>query len=190
MKIRVALVDDHRLVRDALAELISSEPDLDVVASVGDGTAAMRAVEEEDPDVLLLDLALPDGNGLDLIRRVREANPETHVLVLSMHAEPEYAAAAQDRGAHGLVSKSAPVERLIEAIRCVAAGKALPVEDVLTERERDILAHIGRGATNEEIAAALALQPKTVEAYGQQLMAKLGVHTRAGLVGHARRLRL
>jgi DNA-binding NarL/FixJ family response regulator len=190
MPIRVAIVDDHRLIRDALSDLISAEPDIDIVASVGDGAAAVQAAGEARPDVLLLDIALPDANGLDLIGRIREHSPATRVLVLSMHSEPEYAAAARKRGARGLIAKSAPVEDLIDAIRTVADGDSIPVVGELTEREREILKHIGHGATNDEIASALDLQPKTVEAYGQQLMAKLGVRTRAGLIGRARRVDL
>ncbi len=190
MPIRVAIVDDHRLIRDALSDLISAEPDIDIVTSVGDGAAAVQAAGEARPDVLLLDIALPDTNGLDLIGRIRERSPTTRVLVLSMHSEPEYAAAAHARGARGLIAKSAPVEDLIDAIHTVADGDSIPVEGELTEREREILTHIGQGATNDEIASALNLQPKTVEAYGQQLMAKLGVRTRAGLIGCARRVSL
>ena len=190
MPIRVAIVDDHALIRDALSALISAEPDIDVVASVGDGAAAVQAAEEARPDVVLLDIALPDTNGLDLIDRIREGSPATRVLILSMHSEPEYAAAAHERGARGLIAKSAPVDELIEAIRAVAGGDSIPVEGEMTKREHEILARIGQGATNDEIASALNLQPKTVEAYGQQLMAKLGVRTRAGLIGRARRIGL
>jgi DNA-binding NarL/FixJ family response regulator len=190
MAIRVAIVDDHRLVRDALSDLLSAEPDIEVVASVGDGAAAVRATGETRPDVLLLDIALPDANGLDLIDRIRKGSPTTGVLVLSMHSEPEYAAAARERGARGLIAKSAPVEQLIEAIHTVADGDSIPVDGEMTEREREILKLIGQGATNDEIASALNLRPKTVEAYGQRVMAKLGVRTRAGLIGCARRIGL
>ncbi len=190
MPIRVVIVDDHRLIRDALSDLISAERGIDVVASVGDASAAVRAVGEARPDVLLLDIALPDANGLDLIDRIRKRNPETHVLVLSMHSEPEYAAEARERGACGLIAKSAPVEELIEAIRSVAAGESIPVEGGLTERERAILSRIAQGSTDDEIASTLDLQPKTIEAYVQQLMAKLDVRTRAGLIGRARRIGL
>ena len=190
MPIRIAIVDDHTLVRDALADLISAELDFEVVANAGDAATAVEAIGEARPDVLLLDIALPDANGLELIERIRERSPATRVLVLSMHSEPEYAAAARERGARGLIAKSAPVEELIAAIRTVATGDSIAVEGELTEREREILARIGRGATNREIAGALDLQPKTVEAYSQRLMAKLGVRTRAGLVGCARRLGL
>lgn len=190
MPIRVAIVDDHWMVRDALSDLISAEPDIDVIASVGNGADAMRTAEATRPDVVLLDIALPDRNGLDLICRIRDRSPQTRVLVLSMHSEPEYAAAARASGAGGLIGKTVPIEDLIEAIHTVARGDSIPVEGELTERERDVLARIADGATSEDIASALGLRPKTVEAYGQRLMAKLGVHTRAGLISSARRIGL
>jgi len=190
MPIRVAIVDDHRLVRDALSNLLSVEQDIDVVTSVGDAAGALRAARKTSPDVLLLDIALPDANGLDLIDRIREDSPATRVLILSMHSEPEYAAAARERGARGLIAKSAPLEELIEAIHTVANGGSIPVEGELTDREREILTRIGKGATNDEIASSLGLRSKTVEAYAQRLTAKLRVKTRAGLIGCARRLGL
>jgi len=185
MPTRVAIVDDHTLIRDALSDLLSADASIDVVAAVGDGAAALQSVETTRPDVLLLDISLPDGNGLDLIERIHKASRETHVLVLSMHSEPEYAAAARERGARGLIAKSAPLEELVRAIRIVADGDPIPIDEELTVREREILDRIARGAANDEIAAALGLRPKTVEAYGRRLMTKLGVRTRAGLVGCA-----
>jgi len=188
MPIRIAIVDDHRLIRTALSDLLTSDPGLCVVAEASDIAGALPAIERARPDVLLLDIALPDGNGLDLIPRIAEQSPETRVVVLSMHAEPEYAVEARDRGAVGLISKSAPFDELVEAIHTAAAGGTIPVSCELTERERDVLLRIGRGASNDEIAEDLGLKPKTVESYSQRLMSKLGIHTRAGLLGCARRL--
>jgi len=105
-----------------------------------------------------------------------------------MYSEPQVAAQARERGACGLIAKSAPLDELLRAIRVVAGGGELPIERELTDRERAILAGIGEGASTGEIAASLGLQRKTVETYSQQLMAKLGVRTRAGLVTCARRL--
>jgi len=190
MPIRIAIVDDHTLVRNALSELLSTESDIAVVASVGTAGDALRAIESDPPDVVLLDIALPDANGLNLIGRIRHHDPAIRVLVLTMHSESEYALAARERGASGLIAKSAPIEALVEAVRIVADGGSIPVEGALTERERQILSWIGQGASNGEIAAALDLRPKTVEAYNQGLMAKLDTHTRAGLIGCARRLGL
>jgi len=187
MPIRVAIIDDHRLFRDALSDLLSAEPDIHVVAAAGDAAGALPLVGDTSPDVLLLDLALPDGSGLDLIRPIRERSPSTRVLVLSMHSEPHIAAAAADRGAHAMVAKSDSFEDLLCTLRRVAAGEAVAPEVRLTPREREVLTHIARGATDAQIAAALGLRPKTVEAHCQRLMSKLGVHTRAGLLASARR---
>lgn len=187
MPIRVAILDDHRLFRDALSDLLSAEPDIRVVAAAGDAAGALPLVGETSPDVLLLDLALPDGSGLDLIRPIRERSPSTRVLVLSMHSEPQIAAAAADRGAHAMVAKSDSFENLLHTLRRVAAGEAVAPRVRLTPRELEVLAHIARGATDAQIAAALGLRPKTVEAHCQRLMSKLGVHTRAGLLASAHR---
>jgi len=188
MPVRIAIVDDHSLIRAALSDLLASDPELSVVADAADGATALSAVDRTKPDVLLLDVALPDGNGLDLISEVAARSPKTGVLVLSMHDEPEYAVEARERGALGLVSKSAPLEELVKAIHAVAAGEPIPIACELTDREREVLDRIGVGASNDQIAATLGLRPKTIEAYAQRLMTKLGVGTRAGLVSHARRL--
>jgi len=190
MPIRVALVDDHCLIRDALSDLIASRGEVDVVAVGGDGAEAVRIASEDRPDVLLLDIALPDGSGLELIDRILASSPATRVLMLSMHSDPAYAVTARKRGASGLISKSAPIEGLLDAIRDVASGDTIPAVDELAKRERQMLTLIAQGATNDEIASALHLRPKTVETYSQQLMTKLSVHTRAGLVGCARRMQL
>ncbi len=184
---RVAIVDDHTIVRDGLVRLLAREADFDVVGACGDAAGALRLIEGEKPDVLLLDLALPDANGLDLIAPIGETCPATRVLVLSMHAEPAYAAAALERGAWGLVSKAASPEELAAAIRRVAAGQRVAAQVRLLPREEGVLEEMARGRTNDEIALLLGIQPKTVEGYAQRLMDKLGVHTRAGLVAYGRR---
>jgi len=190
MPLRVALVDDHTLIRDALAALLSAEEDIRVVAAVGSVAEALCVAAHAAPDVLLLDIALPDGTGLEAISEICRRSPSTHVIVLSMHAEPEHAAAALERGACGLISKDASPEALLAAVRRAAQGVPLPVEKPLTRRERKLLTLIAGGAANEEMGAVLGVRAKTVEAYVQRLMDKLAVHTRAGLVGYARRLRL
>jgi DNA-binding NarL/FixJ family response regulator len=189
-RIRIAIVDDHTIVRDGLARLLSSDPEFDVVGVCADGASALRLAESARPSVLLLDLALPDANGLDLIGPLAERSPETRVLVLSMHAEPAYATAALARGAWGLVSKAASPEELALAIRRVAAGEKLSASVRLLPREQEILGHLAAGRTNDEVALLLGLQAKTVEGYAQRLMDKLGIHTRAGLVAYARRASL
>jgi DNA-binding NarL/FixJ family response regulator len=190
MPIRVAIIDDHTLVRDALAALLSDSPGLEVIGCGASANDARALVAEQRPQVLLLDLSLSGENGLDLIAPLRRSHPETQVLVLTMHAEPEYARRATELGASGLIAKSAALEELIEAIRRIARGGSLPAGDGLSERERILLAGLKQGRSVEELAETLNVQPRTVETYIQRLMGKLGIHTRAGLIGHARRLEL
>lgn len=190
MAIRLILVDDHALVRDALAQVLAAVPDLDVVGTAGDGAAGLKLAREVEPDVVLLDIALPDENGLLLIGKFRTVCPTANVLMLSMHSEPEYAAESVARGASGLVAKSEVPEVFIDAIRSVACGAQLEVQHPLSPRERDVLGGVARGCSNEEIADDLGLQPKTVEGYCQRLMDRLDLHTRVGLAGYARRLGL
>ncbi|MDD5646741.1 MAG: response regulator transcription factor [Candidatus Bipolaricaulis sp.] len=185
---RIAIVDDHVLVRDGLARLLGTEGDFHIVGACGDGAGALQLAAAGRPDVVLLDIALPDVDGLDLIAAIRRTSPTTRILMLSMHSEPEYAAAALARGACGLVAKSATAEALVEAIRRVAAGETIPAEKGLSPREHEILTLVAAGRSNDEIADQLGLQRRTVEAHCQRLMEKLDVHTRAALVAYGRRI--
>jgi len=188
MPTRVAIVDDHRLVREGLKRVLDAQEDLQVVGECGTGSEVSELIFDCAPDVLLLDVTLPDVDGLTLIAKIRETRPEMHVLVLTMHSEAEYAAAAVKRGASGLIGKDASSERLLGAIRTVAAGRAIPVERTLSSREREILDRIAAGASNEQIAEDLGIRVKTVEGHCERLMKKLDIHTRAGLVAYGRRL--
>ncbi len=185
---RIAIVDDHALVRDGLARLLALEADFSVVGSCGDGAGALDLAAALRPDVILLDIALPDVDGLDLIAKIRAKSPKSQVLMLSMHSEPEYAAAAVARGARGLVAKSASAEALVEAIRRVAAGETLPSEERLSPREREILALVAAGRSNDEVAQELGIQRNTVDGHCERLMKKLDIHTRAALVAYGRRI--
>ena len=185
---RIAIVDDHALVRDGLARLLTLEADLSVVGSCGDGAACLELVAALRPDIVLLDIALPDADGLALVARIRERSPESRVLMLSMHSEPEYAAEAAARGACGLVAKSSSPEVLVDAIRRVAAGESLPTPHGLSPREREVLALVAAGRTNDEIADLLGIQRKTVEGHCERLMQKLSLHTRTALVAYGRRI--
>jgi DNA-binding NarL/FixJ family response regulator len=187
MSIRLLIVDDHALVRAGLVRLLSAQADIDVVGVAADGAAALAQIDALGPDVVLLDLALPDVDGLEIASRVALRRPSSRVLVLSMHCEAEYARAALDRGASGLVSKAASQEELVEAIRAVARGKTLPAREQLSPREVEVLRWVADGKSNEEIARLLSIQVKTVEGYCQRLMDELGIHTRAGVVAYGRR---
>ncbi len=190
MAIRVAIVDDHRLVREGLTRLLEAEDDLEVVGACACGEDVEELVGASRPDVLLLDIALPGVDGLSLIGAVRASFPETRILVLSMHSEADYAAAAAERGAAGLVGKASSSDVLVGAIRAVAAGAAIPIDGALTAREREILAQIAAGRSNEQIGDALAISVKTVEGHCERLMDKLDIHTRAGLVAYGHRVEL
>lgn len=190
MPIRLLVVDDHRLVREGLVYLLSDCPGIEIVGAIADGAGAIESAAALHPDVVLLDIALPDIDGLDVIEEIRTRSPKTRVLMVSMHSEAEYARVAAERGASGLISKSACPECLVDAIRCVARGEFLPIEGELSPREREILERIAAGKTNAEIGKDLTIREKTVDGHCERLMGKLGIHTRAGLVAYGRRVGL
>lgn len=185
--IRVAIADDHALVREGLVRLLSSDVGIEVVGTAEDGITAVKLVRKVTPEVILLDIAMPRLDGITAISHIAEASPNTHVLVLSMYDEPEYAQEAVRRGACGLVSKAASTEELCAAIRTAARGDTLPTGKPLSQREREVLSLIAVGRNNDEIAATLFIRPKTVEHHCQRLMDKLDIHTRPGLVTYAKR---
>ena len=187
MSTRLLIVDDHALVREGLVRLLSAQSGLEVVGEAAGAADALERVRTRDPDVVLLDITLADGSGLDLIAPILERRPRTRVLMLTMHAEPEFAEVAIERGAMGLVSKAATVEELVEAIVAASRGEILRPEGTLTAREREILVLIGGGETDAEISERLSISQKTVGGHVQRIMAKLGIHTRAGLVAYAHR---
>jgi len=188
-RIHVGIVEDHLLVRSGLVRILDPIDDVEVVGAVGSCRDAAQLVAQHEPDVLLLDLSLPDGDGLDAIELLTTCCPTMSILVVSMHSEPEFAQEAIRRGASGFVAKSDSAAMLVEAIRRAAAGETLAVDPGLSPREREILRLIAEGWTNERIASCLGVQPKTVSGHCQRMMDKLEIHTRAGLVAHGRRTR-
>jgi DNA-binding NarL/FixJ family response regulator len=204
MPIRILIADDHAIVAEGLKHLVEAQPDLEVVATVGDGRAAVRVAKETEPDVVLMDLSMPELNGADAARAIIDERPDCKVIVLSMYAEREYVRRALKAGATGYVVKRSAAKELVEAIRAVHAGQRYlspRVADVviddyaadgkadllekLSAREREVLQLLAEGRSGAEIAQRLALSQKTVETYRARLVEKLGIRDVAGLVKFA-----
>ncbi|HLM85662.1 MAG TPA: response regulator transcription factor [Solirubrobacteraceae bacterium] len=198
--VRIVLADDHAVVRGGLRLLLENEPDLEVVAEANDAESARRYVRGHHPDVLVLDLSMPGGSGLETITGIREESPATQIVVLTAHREPALAQQALGAGALGYVLKDAAIYELVEAVRGVAAGESfldprlsalLASErltrgpDALSERELSVLRLIALGHTNAEIAEQLYLSVRTVESHRARIQLKLQLSTRAELVRYA-----
>jgi DNA-binding NarL/FixJ family response regulator len=205
-KIRVLLADDHAILREGLRALLGYYDDVQVVGEAQDGAEAVTRVGELQPDVVLMDIAMPGMSGLVATRLIRRRYPDTRVLILTQHEDRRYVLPLLQAGASGYVLKRALGTDLITALRTVSKGEtflypavattvveemrrqaAVPaaMPEFLTPRERDILKHIVLGESNPQIAAALYLSVKTVEWHRTNLMNKLGVHTVADLVRYA-----
>ncbi len=198
----VILADDHVVVRSGLRVLLDAEPSIDVVAEAGNVSAAMAAVTEHSPDVLVLDLHMPGESSLPAIPSLRERHPSTHVVVLTAQRDPSFAGEALRLGASGYVPKEAAESQLLEAIQVAAQGgtyleprlgarlaanaaAAGSAATELSEREIDVLRLIARGLTNREMAARLHLSVRTVESHRARIQRKLGLSRRSDLVEYA-----
>ncbi|MCA9611027.1 MAG: response regulator transcription factor [Myxococcales bacterium] len=195
-EIRVAVADDHALFRAGLARLLEVEPDLTVVGDAADGRSAMTMFLRERPDVLVLDIMMPEKDGLDVIKELLVSHPRARILVLSAHDDLDHASRVMRAGATGFVSKSAAPPELIVAIRAVAAGRTyLPdglaeaIEDAsgsrLTDREFQVMIRIATGMRNREIANELSISQKTVDTHRANVLKKLGLKTNADLARYA-----
>ncbi len=200
--IKVVIADDHAVVRSGLRMLLDAHEGLEVVAEAGDMPDAISMVEAHRPAVLVLDLNMPGGSGLDAISTLTASTPESAIVVLTMQDDPAFARRALQNGALAFVLKEAADEELLEAVRAAARGQtylnprlgarmakepASPPEplDNLTERERDVLRRIALGHTNAEIAGQLFLSVRTVETHRAHIQQKLGRSSRAELVQYA-----
>jgi len=211
--IRVVLADDHALVRAGIRALLENIEGVAVVAEAGDGRAALRAVAEHQPDVVLMDIAMAGLNGLEATARIAREHPAVRVVILSMHANEEYVLRALQAGAIGYLLKDADTAELELAVRAAARGEAYLSPAVsrhliadyvrrvgqdpqlaeslshglslLTPRQREVLQLIAEGRTTREIARLLNISVKTVETHRAQLMERLDIHDVAGLVRYA-----
>jgi two-component system response regulator NreC len=208
MPVRLLLVDDHEVVRSGLRMLLDSEQDVQIVGEAGTAEEALQAVQQLQPDVVLMDIGLPDLSGIEAASRIRELRPQAAVVALTIHEDKEYFFRMLDAGASGYVPKRAAPEELLTAIRAAAQGEVylypslatLLVKDYLgqdpddrearilnglTERELEVLGHLADGASNSEIGETLQISPKTVARHRENIMRKLNLHSRTELVKYA-----
>jgi DNA-binding NarL/FixJ family response regulator len=197
-KITVLLVDDHALVRRGFRRMLEDDPEISVIAEASDGPEAVRLALELRPQVIVMDCALPEFNGIEATRRIRKDFPAVEILMLSMHSEDTLVRQALDAGARGYVLKNAMELDLVNAVKTVAQGKAVLDPQVskpaslkgergsgLTTRELEILQHIVAGKSNKEIAVELGLSSNTVAVHRANIMDALGIHKTAELVVYA-----
>ena len=210
---RVLLADDHAIVRRGLRSLIEAQPQIRVIAEAADGLEALRLCEEHQPDAVILDIAMPKLNGIEVAERVQKLQRAPSVLILSMHADESYIIRALAAGARAYLLKDATDEDLIPALRAVAAGKrffsptvtAVLIEDyvrqlqargltdsyhLLTDREKEVLQLLAEGRSNKEVATLLEVGVSTVETHRANLMQKLNLHNTAEIVLYAVRKRI
>jgi DNA-binding NarL/FixJ family response regulator len=206
--IRIVIADDHGVVREGLRALLGSESDMEVVGEAATGKEVLERATEFRPDVILMDIQMPDLNGIEATRRILEVNPEVGVVVLTMFEDDDSVFSAMRAGARGYVLKGAPPSEILKVLRAVAGGEAhfgpeiarrlmsffsvpeaaSPEESFpeLTSREREILDLIARGHTNTKIAARLFVSPKTVGNHISHIFTKLQVADRAHAIIRAR----
>jgi two-component system response regulator NreC len=204
-KIRVLVADDHAVLRSGLKLLINSQADMQVIGEAGSHDEALKKCRELKPDVVVLDMTMPGGTGVQVIGTLASELPATRVVVLTMHDDATYFRLAMAAGAFGYVTKKSADTELLDAIRCVAKGRTYtqiqlaadsnrpPVAigtlqkreanllESLSDREREVLILVAQGHTNQAVADRLDISVKTIESYRARLMSKLGLHNRAEL---------
>ena len=207
MSIRVLLADDHKIVREGLRSLLEKQPDIEVIAEAEDGRAALRLAKEMLPNIVIMDIAMSDLNGIEATRQVIASVPGVKVIALSMYSDKQFIMGMLAAGASGYLPKDCAFEELAQAIRAVAAGRNylssgivdIAVEDyfhhlentdssvfsILTTREREVLQRLAEGKSVKEIANHLCLSVKTIETHRQQTMKKLNIQSIAELTKYA-----
>ncbi|MEM1235204.1 MAG: response regulator transcription factor [Pseudomonadota bacterium] len=199
MTVRVLIVDDHPMVAEGVEAILEGYDDLDVVGVLGTGQAAVDQAADLAPDVILMDLNMPELSGLAATELILEEHPQIRILILSMHDSPEYISTALNHGARGYVLKDVPTEEIKTAIDTVMAGgqylctgaEGAMVPDTadgrepLTSREQTILLELAQGKSNKGVAGALGISVRTVETHRKNIKRKLGISSTAGLTRYA-----
>jgi len=202
-KTRILLADDHAVVRQGFKMLLSAQPDMEIVGEAANGREAVDSAEALRPDIVVMDVAMPELNGIEATRRLAASAPHTRVIALSMHKDSVYVREILRAGARGYLLKDSGAEDLVSAIRAVAKGESYlspavsnavlddyrrhvtnPI-DLLTSREREVLQMLAEGKTNKEIAGVLNLSVYTVDAHRGRIMEKLNLHSINDLVRFA-----
>lgn len=209
-KIHILLADDHTILRAGLKMMLNAQPDMEVVGEASDGRQAITETQRLQPDIILMDITMPEMNGIEATRQIKKLVPESRILILTMHEHDEYVFQALRAGASGYMLKEAADTELISALHIIQSGQfylspmaqSVLVGDYLqrvrigeekdsysslTEREREILKLIAEGYTNNQIAERLVISPKTVDTHRTHIMDKLNLHSRAELVKYAMR---
>ena len=208
MPIRILLADDHTVVRHGLRALLERQPDMTVVAEAADGRDSVRLAEEQSPDVVVMDITMPNMNGIEATRRILAANPRTAVVILSMHQDESYVLRSLKAGAKGYLLKDSLRSDIVDAIRAVSQGRSFLTRkisrimqedyvrqmerrgledsyDLLTDREREILQLVAEGKANKEVAGLLNIGLTTVETHRTHILQKLGLHSVPELILYA-----
>jgi DNA-binding NarL/FixJ family response regulator len=208
MPIRILLADDHAVVRDGVRALLEKQADMEVVAEAADGREAAQLAEDLHPDVVMMDIAMPNLNGIDATRRILAANPQIAVVILSMHQDESYVLRSLKAGAKGYLLKDALRSDVLDAIRAVVQGRSFLTRkisrmmqedyiremeqrgledsyDLLTGREREVLQLAAEGKPNKEIASQLNISLTTVETHRTHILQKLGLHSVPELILYA-----
>ncbi len=203
-RIKILVADDHPVVRRGISSCLARQEHLEIVGEAADGYETLQKARDLAPDIILMDIHMPQMNGLAVTELLRKERPEIKVLILSMHSDADYVLRIIQSGAQGYVLKVAPTEELVRAIETVSAGETYFSSDVarialnqfvrgggeagaaqLTNREREVLVQIAEGRSNKEIASQLGVGVRTVETHRERIMRKLDIHTVAGLTKFA-----
>jgi DNA-binding NarL/FixJ family response regulator len=205
---KILLADDHKVLRSGLRRILEEQPDLEVVGEASDGREAVDLATSLQPDIVVMDIAMPQMNGMEATRQIVLRNPRTNVLILSMYSDENYIVQVLRAGARGYLLKDSAEEELINAVRSVNAGQpffspriakllvgdsmqrlrdeaASDTYELLTPREREVLQLIAEGKSNKEVASALFVSPTTIETHRARIMDKLDLHSTAEIVLYA-----